>query len=125
MNHKLQIFCVICFFFLKEVKSQMIDPPNYIKAGKCYKRNLDFDKKFECKAIDCDSLKKTNNNITNEQLMRFKDSLTNYQKKLKELGYDIEVNGIPDQKTTYAHHKYLKKRNRTKKRKARKREQLF
>lgn len=112
------ILLTIILAFTSQLKAQNYDLPPNPKAGKCYERCFDYEKKFKWKEVDCDKIKaERNREKTKEELLKieqYKLKMEKYQAKLKELGYDVDLNGIADNKTIIAHHKYLKKKKKMK-----------
>ncbi len=93
------------------MNAQNYDVPPNSEQGKCYERCFDYNKQFEWKEIDCSKIKEQNTKLTEAQLSKIeteKQKMQQYQKKLKALGYKVEVTGIADNQTIIAHHKYLK-----------------
>lgn len=117
------ILLISLLTFISHLKAQNYDLPPNPKAGKCYERCFDYEKKFEWKEVDCSKFKaKNNKEKTQEELIkseREKIKMIKYQEKLKTLGYEIDITGITDDKTIIAHHKYLKKKKKEEKRKRR------
>lgn len=110
---KLHYFLPLFFSFVFiTVNAQNYDIPPNPKPGKCYKRCFEYDKKFKWLEIDCSELKKakTKNDLIAEEKNKLK--LMKYQEKLKNLGYDVNINGLLDNKTIKAHHKFLKTKKR-------------
>ncbi|WP_298553837.1 hypothetical protein [uncultured Algibacter sp.] len=117
------ILLILLLTFTSQLKAQNYDLPPNSKAGKCYERCFDYEKRFEWKEVDCAKFKaEKNREKTQEQLIKFKQQkirMVKYQEKLKTLGYEIDITGIADNKTIIAHHKYLKKKKKEEKRKRR------
>ena len=115
------ILLTIILTFTSQLKAQNYDLPPNPKAGKCYERCFDYEKKFEWKEVDCEKIKaERNKEKTKEELIKGeqeKVKMEKYQEKLKTLGYEIDITGIADNKTIIAHHKYLKKKKKEDKRK--------
>lgn len=108
--------CVVLFVLLNLVvttnlKAQNANFPSNVKTGKCYTRDFDYNKEVEWKEVDCSKKNDDQNNLTSKQyavLYKKKIKMTKYQEKLVSLGYEVTVNGILDNATIAAHHKYLK-----------------
>jgi len=102
--------------FTPQLKAQNYDLPPNPKAGMCYEKCFDYEKKLEWKEVDCEKLKaKKNKEKTQEGLIECEQRIVKmkkYQEKLKALGYEIDITGIADNNTIIAHHKYLKKKKR-------------
>ena len=115
------ILLTIILTFTSQLKAQNYDLPPNPKAGKCYERCFDYEKKFEWKEVDCEKTKaERNKEKTKEELIKIEQNklkMRKYQEKLSKLGYEVDINGIPDNKTIVAHHKYLKKKKKEEKRK--------
>jgi len=117
---------ILIFFYCIHVKAQTDFLPRYPKVGKCYVKNFDYNKKFEWQEIHCDSVKKANSTFSKSQIDKFeieRKKMISYQKKLKTMGYKLNVTGHLDNETVVAHHRYLKatKRKERKKRRQEKR----
>lgn len=78
----------------------------------CYSGSFDYNRKFECKKIDCPnffdkSLASTTKKVkTKEQQIKKgqrKLKIIAYQNKLISLDYKVKVNGFLDKKTIRAH----------------------
>lgn len=117
---------ILCFAFSSAI-AQNVDLPKNPKPGKCYERCFYYDKPLEWKEVDCKKSKATGSNGVNVFHVRKTDEETTkfitYQKQLVDLGYTLAANGILDEKTIKAHHKYLKfkkKQDRKAKRTSRK-----
>ena len=115
------ILLTIILTFTSQLNAQNYDLPPNPKAGKCYERCFDYEKKFEWKEVDCEKIKaERNKEKTKEELIRIEQNklrMEKYQEKLKEFGYEVDINGIADNKTIIAHHKYLKKKKKEEKQK--------
>ena len=107
--------------FTFQLKAQNYDLPPNPKEGKCYERCFDYGKKFEWKEVDCEKIKEERKKEkTKDELIKIKQNklvMEKYQEKLKKLGYEIGITGVPDNKTIIAHHKYLIKKKKETKRK--------
>lgn len=112
------ILLIITLTFTSQLKAQNYDLPPNSKSGKCYERCFDYEKKFEWKEIDCEKLRaKKNKEKTQKELIKDEQEklkMKKYQEKLKNLGYKIDITGVPDNKTIIAHHKFLKKSRKEK-----------
>jgi len=95
--------------------------PKNLKIGKCYERCLTYDKPILWKEIECGNRRISlgvtafHKTRTEEQQIKFIE----YQKKLINLGYKIEVIGLLNDDTVFAHNKYLKFKANEKRKKAR------
>lgn len=114
------ILLTLIFTFTAQLNAQNYDLPPNPKAGKCYERCFEYETKFEWKEVDCEKIKKkTTKEKTKEELIKTEQNklkMKKYQEKLKKLGHEVDINGVADNKTIIAHHKYLKKRKRKKER---------
>ncbi len=113
---KTVILFIIILAFSDQLNAQNYDlPPNPIE-GKCYVKSFKYDKKFKWKIIDCEKAKReaVKEKSTREKLKDYKErvKLIKYQEKLVKLGYNVHINGVVDNKTINAHHKYLKKKRK-------------
>ncbi len=92
-------------------------PPN-AKHGECYKLCFYQDKPFKWETIDCNKSILRNKEKTEEDILcqeKETQKIINHQEKLKELGYNVDINGALDDKTFFAHNKYLKQTKRAEK----------
>lgn len=120
MKTPLTLAVALAFGFTTILNAQNYDLPKNPKPGKCYERCFRYDKKFKWKEVDCAKIKDLNKTKTETQLKQAaekKAKMKTYQKHLITLGYDLEVTGLPDNKTIIAHHKYLKQQRRAKRKK--------
>ena len=126
MNYKSLIILVFLVTTCFKIQAQTV-----YNISKTQKKCLmapskfDFETKFEWIEVDCSELENVSKkDLTNEQVLlreQEKIKLLKYQKKLKSLGYVVEVTGILDDKTIKAHNHYLKKKIKVEKRNLRKR----
>ena len=87
---------------------------------KCRVGSFNYNEKFAWKEIDCSKVQGKKVAITKEKLIKKEQDrlkMIAYQQKLKDLGYDVEINGILKEKTIKAHNKYLKKKNKAERQK--------
>lgn len=114
---------LLTIILTSQLEAQNYDLPPNPKAGKCYVKCFDYEKKLEWKDVDCDKvIKDKKKERTKADLIKIEQDklkMEKYQEKLKHLGYEIEITGVPDNKTISAHHKYLKKKKKEAKRKQR------
>ena len=109
-----------CLFFIvfmclsASVMGQNYDLPPNAKAGKCYEKCFEYDKKLTWKEVDCNMIakKKKQNESEIIETQKAKIKLRKYQEKLLVLGFDVNVNGILDKNTIDSHHEYLKKKQK-------------
>jgi len=103
---------------MHELTAQSYDLPPSPQAGKCYVRCFDYDKKFEWKETNCKELNENRNKKrTPEEILAVEQGrlkMQAYQAKLKDLGYNVDITGVARDKTIIAHHKYLKKKAKIK-----------
>lgn len=114
-NVLLLAFFLVCTTLT--VNAQNFDVPPNPEAGKCYEKCFHYDKKLTWEEVDCSKIKEQNTKMTAEQLEKNearRQKMLAYQKKLKALGYDVEITGIADNKTIIAHHKFLKVKKKKK-----------
>jgi len=103
---------IICAFFTFSLKMSAQDLPRNPKAGKCYLRIFEIDKKIEWKEVDC--------NIVNKSAcVRNSYPISKRRKELKEAGYNIALKGRLDSKFIKAHNNYLKKQDKEKRKQKR------
>ena len=101
------IFLIALLIFSSYLKAQNYALQDNAKTRNCYKRNFNYNKKFKRKESKCSEIvsKVKIDSITEQRnIVNFKK----YQDKLKKLGFNIEVNGVLDNKTINAHNIYLK-----------------
>jgi aryl carrier-like protein len=113
------ILLISLLTFTSLVKAQNYDFPTNPKAGKCYLKCFDYNKKFKWKEVDCSLKLAKKNEKTKKELIKCeqqKIKMGKYQEKLKALGYEVDITKIADNKTIIAHHKYLKHKKKEEKR---------
>ena len=125
MNYKSIIILVFSFFIGSKLQAQKtIHVTKTQKKCLVASNEIDFEKEFEWKEVDCSELEKSSKaKRTPEQIIKRKQyriKLVKYQEKLKSLGYDIDTNGLIDEKTIKAHNKYLKRKRKAEKKALRK-----
>ncbi|MFP4846697.1 hypothetical protein [Winogradskyella sp. PE311] len=122
------ILVTLILVFSFAMKAQTRDLPKKPKNGKCYERKFSLDKKYGWKEIDCKKNKKSEAKLpkdkvpTEEDITKAKEfynKIKEYQTKLINEGYEVEINGIFDDTTINAHHKYLKQRKKIERKKRR------
>ena len=117
-------FVFILFSLFSEVTyAQNYDLPKNPEAGKCYQRCFAYDKPFEWKEVECNKIQDSSS-LKSKYSPFFKSEkekikFRKYQEKLVSLGYDIDVTGLPDDRTINAHHRYLKLKTKEERVKAR------
>lgn len=117
------ILLILLIIFSSLLTAQNYNLPRNRKTGKCYERHFYYDKKFEWKEVDCEKLKaKREKETAQYRLIRCglqRIRMKKYQKRLKSLGYEVDITGCIDNNTIIAHHKYLKKKKKENRRKKR------
>lgn len=120
---KTTLILISLLTFIVQIKAQNILSVEQV-SNKCLIGSLDYDKPFEWEEVDCSKLENSKKSIrTQEQIIKKEQDrikLIKYQEKLITLGYNLEVNGILDEKTIKAHNKYIKRKNREEKRQRKK-----
>ncbi|MCB4807037.1 hypothetical protein LG651_02155 [Tamlana sp. 62-3] len=109
----------ILLFTVLNLRAQNFDVPPNFTPGKCYAKCFHYEKKLEWKEVNCKDLE--NKKLTKKDLLareQQKLKMEKYQEKLITLGYNVDITGIPDNKTIIAHHKYLKVKKKKTKRKS-------
>lgn len=111
-------YCVLLITvltFTMQVNAQNYNLPPNPKAGKCYERCFDYNKKFEWKIVECSKVNGQKTEKTAVELLEIQQEISKmktYQEKLKSLGYKLDITGVADNKTIIAHHKYLRKKKK-------------
>lgn len=117
------LYIVFTLFCVLNLNAQNYDFPPNAQPGKCFERCFEYDKKFTWKEINCDTLAlRAEKSKTKEDIIKARQAkikLTKYQEKLKDLGYKVEVTGKLNNQTIKAHHKYLKRQKKKKRKKQR------
>ncbi|KJD36533.1 hypothetical protein PW52_02460 [Tamlana sedimentorum] len=111
------ILLILSFTFLNLTAQNFDVPPNFT-PGKCYAKCFHYEKKLEWKEVNCEDFE--NKILTKKDLLaqeQQKLKMEKYQEKLITLRYNVDITGIPDNKTIIAHHKYLKVKEKKTKRK--------
>ena len=113
MKHRLSILLFLLGTLFSY--SQNLNFHSNVKAGKCYTKTFEYDKKFEWLEVDCEELRNSHkiscSAITAEQ-NRLK--LLAYKKKLNNLGYNFTNEEEYSESFISAHHKYLKVQEKAK-----------
>ncbi|WP_338731430.1 hypothetical protein [Mangrovimonas cancribranchiae] len=122
MKNTIILILITFLICSSQLQAQNLVLPKNPETNKCYANSFDYNKKFEWKEVDCSKVqgKKTFN--TKKQLIKKEQrklKMIAYQKKLINLDYDVDANGILDKKTIKAHNKFIKKKEKEKKRKLR------
>ena len=114
MKKKIVVVIFIFYVLILEISAQDFMStvlPKNAKAGKCYVRCTNFTEKWEWKETNC-NIKKSKIVLSKEEkrqlMVKNCIELKAHQEKLKKLGYKIDVTGKYDEKTYYAHNKYLR-----------------
>lgn len=116
MNKFAILFSIALLTFSTQLQAQITQT----KTTKCYVGHFSYDKKYKLEKIDCSKLTGKKNDCTKEHQIRREQAILKmkaYQKKLKSLGYDVDITGRIDDKTGKVHNMYLKKLKRVEKRK--------
>ena len=117
------LYIIFTLFCALNLNAQNYDFPLNAESGKCYERCFEYDKKFTWKEINCDTLAmRAQKSKTKEAIIKARQAkikLTKYQEKLKDLGYKIEITGKLNNQTIRAHHKYLKRQKKKKRKQQR------
>ncbi len=118
---KTLVSVIILLNFANLLQAQNHRGPSNPKAGKCYQRCFDFYEKYDWKEVSCDTINKNRKKTAKDllEIAQTKIKMLKYQEKLKQLGYNVDLTGIADTKTTTAHNRYLRKKEREKRRKER------
>ena len=123
MKNTITLILILQLTFVIQMKAQNGKSVTTVNK-KCVAGSFEYDKKFQWKEIDCSKIeggktrKRTNPQIIKKEQDRIK--FLKYQEKLITLGYELEVNGLLDEKTITAHNTYLKRKEREEKRKRKK-----
>ncbi len=101
---------VILLSFSIPIKAQNIGIPPNAKPGVCYKLCFYGDKPFQWEETNCNKSNSRNKEKSEEDILCQEkiQEIREHQKKLKKLGFNVDVNGMIDDKTIFAHNKYLK-----------------
>jgi len=117
------LYIIFTLFCAINLNAQNYDFPPNAQPGKCYERCFEYDKKFTWKEINCDTIAlRAEKSKTKEDIIKARQAkikLTKYQEKLKDLGFKVEVTGKLNNQTIKAHHKYLKRQKKKKRKKQR------